>query len=263
MNRGEMKMLLLKVEDLSKSYETESEKKALDDVSFVIEEGECLGLVGESGCGKSTLARCLLKIESIDHGSIFYKGEAIEQIKGRKVRPYRKEVQAVFQNPSASLNPKLKIKDSLIDPYLQFQEELQLSHFSFTSVSAFIDQLLESVELPSSIANCYPHELSGGQKQRVTIARAISIEPKLLILDEPTASLDVLTQGAILNLLTEIRKRIKTAYLFISHDLAAVHQISDNIMVMETGKIVDSFAKVAIFEPDRSAYTKHLVELFD
>lgn len=253
-------MSLLTVKHLTKLYE--SNKRAVDKVSFELNKGECLGLVGESGCGKSTLARCLLRIESIDSGAILFKNEPIEKLNKRQLHPFRKQIQIVFQNPSAALNPKLKIKESLIDPYDVYRKEIRHSHFSYTSRDAFIKQLLEAVELPLHLAEQYPHELSGGQRQRVTIARAISIEPELIVLDEPTASLDVISQGAVLKLLTELRKTLRLSYLFISHDLAAVKQMSQRIMVMKEGQLVDQFKVEQLFEEERHAYTKELISIF-
>lgn len=253
-------MSLLTVKQLTKSYS--AGKTAVNNLSFELNKGECLGLVGESGCGKSTLARCLLRIESIDSGSVYFKNEAIEQLNEHQLHLYRKKIQIVFQNPSAALNPKLKIKDSLIDPYAQYRKELNLSHFSYTSKDAFVKQLLEAVELPLGLANQYPHELSGGQRQRVTIARAISIEPELIVLDEPTASLDVISQGAVLTLLTELRETLNLSYLFISHDLAAVRQMSQRIMVMKEGKLVDQFNCDHLFAEERHPYTKELISIF-
>jgi len=254
-------MMLLEVKNLSKSYV--KSHKAVDNISFELGIGECVGIVGESGCGKSTLARSLLRIEDIDSGSIVYKGNHIEKLKGKGLNAYRKEVQAVFQNPTASLNPKIKVSESLIDPYKQFQDELDLKHFSYTNKRTFIHQLLDAVELPHSVVEAYPHELSGGQKQRITIARAISIEPKLIILDEPTASLDVLSQGAVLKLLSTIQHTLGTAYFFISHDLAAIHSISQKIMVMKKGQLIDSFPKEELFSASRNSYTKQLVSYFE
>ncbi|ALC82212.1 MULTISPECIES: ABC transporter ATP-binding protein [Bacillus] len=253
-------MSLLAVKQLTKSYQ--AGKTAVNNLSFELKKGECLGIVGESGCGKSTLARCLLRIEPIDSGSIYFKNEAIEQLNEHQLHPYRKNIQIVLQNPAAALNPKLKIKDSLIDPYAQYSRKLNLSHFSYSSRDAFVKQLLEAVELPSGIANQYPHELSGGQRQRVTIARAISIEPELIVLDEPTASLDVISQGAVLTLLTELRETLNLSYLFISHDLAAVSQMSQRIMVMKEGKIVDQFIRDHLFGEERHPYTKELISIF-
>ncbi|CAM4356576.1 MAG: dipeptide/oligopeptide/nickel ABC transporter ATP-binding protein [Paenibacillus macerans] len=253
-------MKLLTVKNLTKSYQ--GQKTAIHPLSFELHQGECLGLVGESGCGKSTLARCLLRIEAIDGGSIYFKDEAIERLNERQLHAYRQKMQIVLQNPLAALNPKLKIKDSLIDPYEQYRKQLSLRHFSYTSKKAFVKQLLEAAQLPESLADRYPHELSGGQRQRVTIARAISIEPELLVLDEPTASLDVISQGAILALLAELRVSLHLSYLFISHDLAAVAQMSGRILVMKEGRLVDQFHRDHLLSDERHPYTQELISIF-
>ncbi|MDN4492763.1 ABC transporter ATP-binding protein [Ureibacillus aquaedulcis] len=253
-------MSLLTIKELTKFYQ--ADKVAVDHVSFDLKKGECLGLVGESGCGKSTLARCLLRIEPIDSGSIYFGNQAIEHLNERNLHLFRKKMQIVFQNPSAALNPKLKVKESLIDPYNQYKKELDLSYFSYTSKDAFVKQLLEAVGLPSHLADQYPHELSGGQRQLVTIARAISIEPELIVLDEPTASLDVISQKAVLTLLTELRKTLNLSYLFISHDLAAVSQMCQRILVMKEGRLVDEFETNHLFDNERHQYTKELISIF-
>ncbi|WP_282155289.1 ABC transporter ATP-binding protein [Cytobacillus gottheilii] len=252
-------MNLLSVKDLVKSY---NGINAVDHISFDLKKGECLGLVGESGCGKSTLSRCLLRLESVDAGSITFKDKEIQKLNQSQLRPIRKDIQIIFQNPTAALNPRLKIKDSILDPYLQYQKELSLTHFSFTSKDQYVNQLLEAVGLPKGMGDRYPHEISGGQRQRVTIARAISIEPEMLILDEPTASLDVITQAEVLALLAELRQQLQLSYLFISHDLTAVNQLSQQIMVMKKGKIVDQFPVSQLFSEDRHSYTKELIEIF-
>ncbi|SDC43864.1 peptide/nickel transport system ATP-binding protein [Terribacillus halophilus] len=253
-------MTVIEINNLKKSYHPG--KLAVNDVSLSIAKGESLGLVGESGCGKSTLARCLLGVEKVDGGSIIYNERSLANASRKALRDYRRNVQTVFQNPTAALNPKLKIKDSLLDPFLQFQDELQLEHFHFSSKQAFVEQLLETVELPKELGDRYPHELSGGQKQRVTIARAISIEPKLIVLDEPTASLDVLSQGAILELLASLQETLGMSYLFISHDLAAVHQLCQRIAVMKDGEILDVFQRDNIYDNSRHDYTKELISIF-
>ena len=253
-------MTVIEINNLKKSYHPG--KLAVNDVSLSIAKGESLGLVGESGCGKSTLARCLLGVEKVEGGSIIFNEKSLANATRKDLRDYRRNVQTVFQNPTASLNPKLKIKDSLLDPYLQFQDELQLEHFQFTSKQVFVKQLLETVVLPKELGDRYPHELSGGQKQRVTIARAISIEPKLIVLDEPTASLDVLSQGAILELLASLQETLGMSYLFISHDLAAVYQLCQRIAVMKDGEILDVFQKDDIYDNGRHDYTKELISIF-
>lgn len=253
-------MELLKISHINKTYA--NGLKVLKDVSFSLEKGECLGIIGESGCGKSTLARCLLQLESIDTGEIILNGEAVHRLTGKRLQPFRRQVQAVFQNPSASLNPKLKIKDSLMDPYLQFGSQKKLQHFSYTSREHYISQLLEAVELPSNLAERYPHELSGGQQQRVTISRAISIEPDAVILDEPTSSLDVLSQASLLKLLDDLRQQFSLSYVFISHDLAAVASLSQHLLVMKEGCMVDGFGNAEIFSHDRHPYTKELLSMF-
>lgn len=252
---------VLAVTGLKRTY-AGADRPAVDEVSFVLNRGECLGLVGESGCGKSTLARCLLLIEKADSGSIMLGGADITRLSPRSLRSYRRRIQIVFQNPAAALNPKLKIADSLIDPYQQLGRDAGLSRFTYTSKEAYVRQLLEAVELPAELAGRYPHELSGGQRQRVTIARAISIEPDVIVLDEPTASLDVISQGAVLELLTGLRHSLGLSYLFISHDLAAVHRMSQRITVMRDGRIVDGFGAHDLFAESRHPYTKELLSIF-
>lgn len=253
-------MEIMKISHVNKTYS--NGLQVLNDVSFSLEKGECLGIIGESGCGKSTLARCLLGLEKIDEGEVSLNGETIHNLTKKTLKPFRKQMQAVFQNPSASLNPKLKIRDSLMDPYLQFGSKKELQHFSYTSRENYIGQLLEAVELPSQLADRYPHELSGGQQQRVTISRAISIEPEVIILDEPTSSLDVLSQASLLKLLEDLRRQFSLSYVFISHDLAAVASLSQNLLVMKGGRMVDGFGSDELFLESRHPYTKELVSMF-
>ncbi|WP_411350349.1 ABC transporter ATP-binding protein [Paenibacillus sp. WLX2291] len=268
-------MTLLQVRQLCKSYrhqrplivdndeeQSQSSHMAVNQVSFDLNQGECLGLVGESGCGKSTLARCLMRIERIDSGQIIWNGQSLESLSERQLYPWRRRMQIVFQNPSAALNPKLNIRDSLLDPYKQYRDVLSLQHFTARSGKQLVNELLDAVELPTELADRYPHELSGGQRQRVTIARAISIEPELIILDEPTASLDVISQGAVLKLLTELREQLNLSYLFISHDLAAVSRMSQRLMVMKDGRVVDTFDQQQLFAEDRHEYTRELISIF-
>jgi peptide/nickel transport system ATP-binding protein len=253
-------MNLLEVNSVFKAY---NGVPVLQDVNLTMEKKQCIGLVGESGCGKSTLARCLLHIEPIDKGSILFEGTPLHDKDERGLRPYRRYIQTVLQNPTAALNPKLKIKDSLLDPYLQLGSQVELKYFHYSSEKNFVAQLLEAVELPARLADRYPHELSGGQKQRVNIARAISIEPAIIILDEPTSSLDVLIQASVLRLLHELREQLGTSYLFISHDLSAVYTMSQKILVMRDGRIVDRFEKEELYSAERHPYTQELVSMFE
>lgn len=253
-------MELLKTSQINKTYS--NGLKVLNDVSFSLGKGECLGIIGESGCGKSTLARCLLQLEKIDGGEISLNGKPVHNLTEKKLKPFRKQIQAVFQNPAASLNPKLKIRQSLMDPYLQVGGLKELQHFSYRSEKNYIEQLLEAVELPAHLADRYPHELSGGQQQRVAVSRAISIEPEVIILDEPTSSLDVLSQASLLKLLDELRRQLSLSYVFISHDLAAVASLSQNLLVMKEGRMVDDFSSEELFSGDRHPYTKELMSLF-
>jgi peptide/nickel transport system ATP-binding protein len=236
---------------------------AVDQVSLEITKGECLGIVGESGSGKSTLARCLLLLEKMDQGEIWLNETPISALDKGAMKMYRKEVQAVFQNPTASLNPKLKVIDSLMEP-LDFQKDVQPSFLKdIPNRKQTAEFLLDMVGIPSKYLNSYPHELSGGQKQRVSIARAISVEPSLIILDEPTASLDVSIQAKILNLLKDLQEKLGLSYLFISHDLAAVHFMSHRIMVMKQGQIFDQCPARELFSEKRHPYTQQLLHVFE
>jgi peptide/nickel transport system ATP-binding protein len=253
-------MSLLELKNVSKTYK--NGEAVLKNISFSLEKKECVGLVGESGCGKSTLARCILQLAPINEGEILFNGIALQDKDERSLRPYRKNIQTVMQNPTASLNPKLKIRESLLDPYYQYGDQAVLRHFQYTNETVFANQLMEAVELPKELASRYPHELSGGQKQRITIARAISLEPALVVLDEPTSSLDILSQAAILNLLATLRQQLELSYLFISHDLSAVNAISQKILVMKEGHIVDRFSQKELFSENRHSYTKELISLY-
>ncbi|MCM3765619.1 dipeptide/oligopeptide/nickel ABC transporter ATP-binding protein [Neobacillus niacini] len=238
--------------------------KAVDSVSFHIKKGECLGLVGESGSGKSTLARCLLQLEKMDQGEMYLANQPLHGMNKRMLRKLRRNIQAVLQNPTASLNPRIKIIDQLMEP-LDVQKDVTPSflkevHHSREHIAQY---LMEMVGVPSKYLMMYPHELSGGQKQRVNIARAISIEPSLIILDEPTASLDVSIQAMILNLLKDLQESLGLSYLFISHDLAAVNFMSHRIMIMQHGRIVDECNQRDLFSNKRHSYTKELISVFE
>ncbi|WP_338551548.1 ABC transporter ATP-binding protein [Paenibacillus sp. KS-LC4] len=214
--------------------------KALEQVSFTLKAGECLGLVGESGSGKSTLAKCLLLMEPLDQGELLFQQMPLHNRKSAARSFINGRIQAVFQNPAASLNPRLTIVDSLMEPLDVFKDKtpafLGACRYKRDEAAAL---LLDMVGLPASVMRQYPHELSGGQKQRVCIARAISIAPDFIILDEPTASLDMIIQAQILKLLQRLQQQLGFACLFISHDLAAVQLMCSRIMVLDNGRIID------------------------
>lgn len=237
--------------------------KAVNNVSFNIGQGKCLGLVGESGCGKSTLARCILSLEKISGGEIWLNTLERTNMHARRLDKCR-DMQIVFQNPTTALNRKRKIIDSLLEP-LDYQKDVVPEFLKDIRDDrrAMGKRLLEMMNLPERYLDMYPSELSGGQKQRITIARAISISPHLIILDEPTSGLDVSVQARVLNLLKNLQDKLKLTYLFISHDLSAVNFMSDKVMVMYQGTIVDRFDKSSIFSADRHVYTKKLLEVFD
>lgn len=238
--------------------------QAVKNVSFNIQKGKCLGLVGESGCGKSTLAKCILSLEKINSGEIWLNGTERTQAYLTKNSDRNRDMQIVFQNPTTALNRKRKVIDSILealdnqkDIVPEFLENIRDNRREMGK------KLLEMMDLPEQYLDMYPFQLSGGQKQRVTIARAISVNPRLIILDEPTSGLDVSVQAKVLNLLKDLQEKLNLTYLFISHDLSAVNFMSDKVMVMYKGTIVDRFDKASIFDGKRHPYTKNLLEVFD
>lgn len=254
---------LLRVDKLSKSYHQSGTRvQAVKAVSFNIEKGECLGLVGESGSGKSTLGRLLLALEQPDSGEVWLSGMPIFQLRGRALREERRHIQVVFQDPTASLNQRLPIWRSILEPLDNFPDVhppfLSEVRHSRRDTAA---KLLEMVGLQAVHMDRYPHELSGGQRQRVAIARGISLLPQLLVCDEPTSSLDVSVQAQILELLKGLQRELGMSYLFISHDIAAVRMMSDRIIVMKEGEIVDRFMSHQIMSKERHEYTKQLVDV--
>ncbi|WP_028402845.1 ABC transporter ATP-binding protein [Ectobacillus panaciterrae] len=250
---------LLEVKQISKLYT--ANVKALTDVSFTIGEGECLGLVGESGSGKSTLAKLILGLERPEQGEITLNGMHFHTLKGRALRDARKHVQVVFQDPTASLNPRLPIWKTVVEPLENYPEVVPqfLSEFR-NSKRDMAAVLLDRVGLGRNLLDRYPHQLSGGQRQRVAIARGLSLQPKLLICDEPTSSLDISIQAQILNLLKELKNELNMSYLFISHDMASIRFMSDRIAVLKNGELVDLFVSNALFESSRHPYTRSMVE---
>jgi oligopeptide/dipeptide ABC transporter ATP-binding protein len=226
--------------------------KAVDGMSFNIERGKTLGLVGESGCGKSTVARLVLKLLDADEGSIIYQGKDIGRSSERDIKTLRKEMQIVFQDPYGSLNPRMSAGQSI-------EEGLRILGIPRGERRERVDRLLETVGIPAGSADRYPHEFSGGQRQRIGIARALSVEPSLVICDEPISALDVSIQAQIVNLLKDLQNELGLSYLFISHDLNVVGYLSDHVAVMYLGQIMEFARTEELFESPLHPYTRALL----
>ena len=227
--------------------------KAVDDVSFDLHRGHTLGLVGESGCGKSTLARTILRLIKAHSGNVNFDGQNLMALSGRQLRRQRQSMQIIFQDPVGSLNPRLRIGSIVGEPLrvhrIASGKELQKR----------VHALLEECGMPASAAQRFPHEFSGGQRQRIGIARALALEPRLVVCDEPTSALDVSIQAQILNLLQDLQDRHGLAYLFISHDMAVISHICDRIAVMNKGKIVELGPRDQVVKNPQHPYTQRLL----
>jgi oligopeptide/dipeptide ABC transporter ATP-binding protein len=226
--------------------------RAVDGVSFTIEASRTLGIVGESGCGKSTTAKLILKLEEPTAGSIRLDGQDLCTLDGDGLRRYRRSVQAVFQDPYASLNPRMRVRDIIAEPLVTHERRPR------AEVDRRVVKLLDMVGLPAQAADLFPHEFSGGQRQRIAIARALALSPKLVVLDEPVSALDVSIRAQILNLLRDLQAELGLAYLFIAHDLAAVAHMSHTIAVMYLGRIVETGEAKAVASAPRHPYTQAL-----
>ena len=251
------KKALLEVKHLKQYFNvgSEDEVRAVDDISIEIMEGETFGLVGESGCGKSTTGRTIIRLYEPTAGEIVFDGQDISRIKKQKdLQKFRQEMQMIFQDPYASLNPRMKVKDIIgqgIDIHNLAKDDDDRTHQ--------INQLLETVGLNASHGSRYPHEFSGGQRQRIGIARALAVQPKFIICDEPISALDVSIQAQVVNLLKELQIKKKLTYLFIAHDLSMVKYISDRIGVMHYGKLVEVGSSDDVYQYGLHPYTESLL----
>ena len=233
--------------------------KGVDGVSFDIREGETLGLVGESGCGKSTLGRALLRLIDHSDGSISYRGRPLDTLSDKEMRALRPKLQIIFQDPYSSLNPRITIGEAIAEP-LKVHRSILNNQSNPTTPRNTVIGLMEQVGLQPDWYNRYPHELSGGQRQRVCIARALILQPELVICDESVSALDVSVQAQVLNLLNDLKEHYGFTYLFITHDLGVVHYMADRIMVMQKGKVVESGTPDDLFNHPQTDYTRTLLD---
>ena len=253
---------LLEVVNLEKTYfksnglfGKKNSFKAVNGVSFKLFEGETLGLVGESGCGKSTLGKAILQLDKATHGNIFYKGNDLTRLNSSEVRELRKDIQIIFQDPFASLNPRLTVGQAIVEPMLVHQ----ILKTRKDCVEKAL-QILEKVGLDADAFDRYPHQFSGGQRQRIGIARTIAIQPKLIVCDESVSALDISVQAQVLNLLNTLKEEFEFTYIFISHDLAVVKYMADQLLIMNKGKIVEQGESDTIYENPKKEYTKRLID---
>ena len=258
---SEDKKVLLEVQKVKKEFVTSKSLTgkpvkivhAVDSVDLTIYEGETIGVVGESGCGKSTLGRCILQLIKPTAGHVLYRGEDITKLNKEQMRQMRRKMQLIFQDPYASLNPRMTVLELIMAPLEAFgigtmEERVQR-----------VKEIMELVGMPENMMNRYPHEFSGGQRQRIVIARALVLNPEFVVCDEPVSALDVSVRAQVLNLIQELKKKKHLTYMFISHDLSVVKYISDRIAVMYLGRIVEIAEKIELYNNPQHPYTKALL----
>lgn len=252
---------LLRIENLKKTFSipTSLFRKpltltALEDINFTVQQGETLGIVGESGCGKSTLGRCILQLLTPDKGRVLWLGQDLTELEPETMRKRRQDLQIIFQDPLASLNPRMTVGDIIADPLKTLRPDV-----SRTERRARVIRMMEAVGLLPEMINRYPHEFSGGQAQRIGIARALITEPKLIVCDEPVSALDVSIQAQILNLLSELKDEFGLTLVFISHDLSVVRHVSDRILVLYLGRIAELASGEQLYTEPKHPYTRALL----
>ncbi|MER7780524.1 ATP-binding cassette domain-containing protein [Streptomyces sp. NPDC096191] len=251
--------VLLELVGLRKEFGTHDTTTAVDDVSLEVHQGETLALVGESGCGKTTLTRLLLRLLEPTAGSVRFDGQDLAALSAPELRAVRRQMQVVLQDPYSSMNPRMRITDIVAEPLVTHDPEAR-GRRARPRTRERVGELLEAVGLDAGIQDRYPHEFSGGQRQRVSIARALALRPRLLVLDEPTSALDVSVQATVLDLLADLQQRLGLTYVFVSHNLAVVGQVADRVAVMRRGRLVEVGDTAEVLGSPRHPYTRQLLD---
>jgi oligopeptide/dipeptide ABC transporter ATP-binding protein len=245
---------LVEVKNLKKFFETPGGMlHAVDDVSFSIEKGKTMGVVGESGCGKSTLGRVIIHLLDSTGGSIYFEGEDVTRVNSKKLRQLRENMQIIFQDPFSSLNPRMTVEQTIMEPLIVS------GRFSKKEIQSEAERLMAMVGIDQRLRLSYPHELDGGRRQRVGIGRALALNPKFIVCDEPVSALDVSIQAQVLNLLQELQDQLGLTYMFVTHDLSVVRHISDDLCVMYLGQLVETCPSKELFKHPMHPYTQALI----
>jgi len=246
---------ILEVKDLKKYFKTpKGMLHAVDGVNFSVEKGKTLGIVGESGCGKSTLGRVVVQLLGATGGQVLFEGKDVTNLKRSEIREFRKNVQMIFQDPFSSLNPRMTVSEAILEPLRNYEKGMKRAE-----LNQRVDSIMETVGLAKRLANSYPHELDGGRRQRIGIARALALEPKFVVCDEPVSALDVSIQAQILNLMMDLQGEKGLTYIFITHDLSVVKHIANDIGVMYLGNMVEMCDRKELFARQLHPYTKALL----